>query len=67
MSRHIDVDPKAGRVLIFQHKGLLHSGAEVLAGIKYTMRTDLMFELESHDEPAPREKKKAFLSKFSGS
>jgi hypothetical protein len=39
----MDVDPKAGRVLIFQHSGLLHSGAEVHQGIKYTLRTDLMY------------------------
>jgi len=36
-------------VLIFQHRGLLHSGDEVLEGIKYTMRTDLMFEEASRD------------------
>ena len=46
MARRLDVDPKAGRVLIFQHRGLLHSGDEVLEGIKYTMRTDLLFEFE---------------------
>lgn len=46
MTRRLDVDPKAGRVLIFQHRGLLHSGDEVLEGVKYTMRTDLLFELE---------------------
>lgn len=46
MKRRVDVDPKAGRVLLFQHKGLLHSGDYVTSGIKYTMRTDLMFELE---------------------
>lgn len=44
MSRRLDVDPKAGRVLIFQHKTLLHSGDDVLDGVKYTMRTDLQFE-----------------------
>jgi len=49
MARRLDVDPKAGRVLIFQHRGLLHSGDEVLEGIKYTMRTDLMFEEASRD------------------
>jgi hypothetical protein len=43
--RRIDVDPKAGRVLIFQHRRLYHSGDDVLAGIKYTMRTDIMYEL----------------------
>lgn len=32
--RRIDVDPKAGRVLIFQHRKLLHSGDDVKAGIK---------------------------------
>ena len=41
----MDVDPKAGRVLIFQHRKLYHSGDDVVAGIKYTMRTDIMYEL----------------------
>ena len=39
----LDVHPKVGRVLIFQHSGLRHSGADVKAGIKYTVRTDLMY------------------------
>lgn len=39
----IDIMPRIGRVLIFQHKGLMHSGADVLEGVKYTLRTDLMF------------------------
>jgi hypothetical protein len=43
--RKLDVDPKAGRVLIFQHRNLYHSGDDVLSGIKYTMRTDIMYEL----------------------
>lgn len=43
----LDVDPKTGRVLIFQHQGLMHSGADVLAGVKYTLRTDLMYRPES--------------------
>ena len=42
--RKYDVKPKTGRVLIFQHRGLLHDGAEVTSGIKYTLRTDLMFK-----------------------
>ncbi|KAK3178680.1 hypothetical protein OEA41_000817 [Lepraria neglecta] len=42
--RHLDVIPKVGRVLLFQQKGLLHSGADVTRGIKYTMRTDVIFE-----------------------
>ena len=44
MTRRLDVDPKMGRVLIFQHAHLLHSGDEVHKGIKYTMRSDLMYE-----------------------
>jgi len=38
-----DVDPKVGRVLLFQQRGLEHSGAQVDDGIKMTMRTDLLF------------------------
>lgn len=44
-TRQLEVHPKAGRVLIFQHRGLHHSGEKVLAGTKYMMRTDLMYEL----------------------
>ena len=43
MKREFNVEPKPGRVLIFQHRSLLHSGADVTAGIKYTLRTDLMY------------------------
>ena len=41
---NFDVLPKIGRILLFQHRGLLHSGDDVLQGVKYTMRTDLMYE-----------------------
>ncbi|KAF7915471.1 uncharacterized protein EAE98_011074 [Botrytis deweyae] len=46
MKERLDVDPKVGRVLIFQHRRLLHSGDDVVGGIKYTMRSDLMFRFE---------------------
>ncbi|KAJ3774355.1 hypothetical protein FB446DRAFT_639973 [Lentinula raphanica] len=42
--RCVDVAPKTGRALIFQQKGLYHSGEMVNKGLKYTMRTDFMFE-----------------------
>ncbi|KAL8986753.1 MAG: hypothetical protein Q9177_003981 [Variospora cf. flavescens] len=42
--RKLDVVPKVGRVLLFQQKGLLHSGADVKRGIKFTMRTDVMYK-----------------------
>ncbi|KAG8939139.1 hypothetical protein FRC04_006954 [Tulasnella sp. 424] len=40
----IDVDPRPGRALIFEQGNLLHCGAEVLKGEKYTIRTDLMYK-----------------------
>ncbi|KAM7213087.1 hypothetical protein V8F06_011510 [Rhypophila decipiens] len=45
-SRKYDVNPKTGRVLIFQHNGMYHSGDDVVKGTKYTMRTDIMYELQ---------------------
>ena len=50
MQRSFDVDPKVGRVLIFQHRDLLHSGADVTSGIKLTMRTDIMYEKKEEEE-----------------
>lgn len=50
-----DVLPKAGRILLFQHRDLIHSGDDVVSGTKYTMRTDLMFSLDSGD-PRPESK-----------
>jgi hypothetical protein len=44
--RRIDVNPKAGSVLIFQHEGLYHEGARVTKGQKFTVRTDLVYEWE---------------------
>lgn len=43
--RRLDVNPKTGSALIFQHEGLLHEGALVERGEKYTMRTDVVYEL----------------------
>lgn len=45
-----NVEPKIGRVLIFQHRDLLHSGANVDGGIKLTMRTDLMYRKVQTEE-----------------
>ena len=38
----VDVQPAAGLGLIFNHH-LLHEGAPVVEGVKYVVRTDLMF------------------------
>lgn len=44
MDRDYNVFPRTGRVLIFQHRKLWHSGQQVDGGAKYTMRTDVMFK-----------------------
>ncbi|KAL6705964.1 hypothetical protein ACN47E_006243 [Coniothyrium glycines] len=46
MKERIDVKPIVGRVLMFQHRGLLHSGDDVISGTKLTMRTDIMYALD---------------------
>lgn len=48
-TRRVDVHPRAGRVLLFQHKGLYHSGDDVVEGTKYTMRSDILYELQSEE------------------
>ncbi|KAG8743195.1 hypothetical protein FRC10_000266 [Ceratobasidium sp. 414] len=44
LRKYVDVDPRVGRALIFEQRGLVHSGEDVKKGIKLTVRTDLMFE-----------------------
>ncbi|KAL7796078.1 hypothetical protein V8C37DRAFT_414371 [Trichoderma ceciliae] len=50
MKRRLDVNPKAGSVLIFQHTSLYHEGAEVIEGTKYTMRTEIMYRWEEQSK-----------------
>lgn len=40
--RYYDVKPRAGSALIFDHD-ILHEGSKVVGGIKYSVRTDIMF------------------------
>jgi len=44
--RFYDVEPRVGRVLIFQQAMVLHSGEEVKKGVKYTLRSDFMYRTE---------------------
>jgi len=46
MESCLDVEPKPGRVLIFQQRGLMHSGEDVMKGEKYTLRTDILYKRE---------------------
>lgn len=45
----VDVNPRAGSALVFQHDRLLHEGAAVEAGVKYTMRGDILYEEEKKE------------------
>ncbi|KAI6087392.1 oxidoreductase domain-containing protein [Hypoxylon rubiginosum] len=40
----LDVNPKAGSLVIFQQRDMYHEGVEVTKGTKYTMRTDVMYQ-----------------------
>ncbi|PIG86965.1 hypothetical protein AARAC_004728 [Aspergillus arachidicola] len=42
--RVVRVFPKTGSVLVFQQRGLCHAGDDVFRGVKYTMRSDVMYE-----------------------
>ncbi|KAL4744012.1 hypothetical protein BDV11DRAFT_165700 [Aspergillus similis] len=43
--RHVRIFPRTGSVLVFQKSELLHSGDSVFRGTKFTLRTDVMYEL----------------------
>ncbi|OJJ97532.1 hypothetical protein ASPACDRAFT_123463 [Aspergillus aculeatus ATCC 16872] len=47
----VKVLPKVGSVLVFQQNDLLHAGEPVVRGVKYTLRTDVMYSeiLEGED------------------
>ncbi|CAI7662472.1 unnamed protein product [Penicillium glandicola] len=38
--------PKTGSILIFQQRNMLHGGDDVFRGVKYTLRTDVMYATE---------------------
>lgn len=46
----VRVFPRTGSVLIFQQRNLLHGGDDVFRGVKYTVRTDVMYTTESPSE-----------------
>jgi len=48
--RYLDVKPRAGSVLIFDHE-LLHEGSEVTSGRKYSVRSDIMYSARGFAEP----------------
>jgi len=40
------VNPKKGSALVFKHE-LKHQGNEILSGVKYVLRTDIMYKLNN--------------------
>ncbi|KAJ5373847.1 Prolyl 4-hydroxylase alpha subunit [Penicillium concentricum] len=42
----VRIFPKTGSVLIFQQRDLVHCGDDVFRGVKYTLRTDVMYTTE---------------------
>ncbi|EED15885.1 conserved hypothetical protein [Talaromyces stipitatus ATCC 10500] len=42
-NQDVRVWPKAGRILVFQHNNLWHGGDSVYGGVKYTVRTDVLY------------------------
>lgn len=48
--KDLKVEPKAGRVLLFQQHHLIHSGEDVVKGTKLTMRTDVMYAREPNNK-----------------
>lgn len=49
MRDSVRVFPKTGSLLIFQQRNLMHSGDDVFRGVKYTVRTDVMYSLEEQN------------------
>ncbi|KAJ5273598.1 Prolyl 4-hydroxylase alpha subunit [Penicillium angulare] len=43
----VRVFPKTGSILIFQQRHLMHCGDDVFRGVKYTVRSDIMYTNES--------------------
>nr|GAT48992.1 predicted protein [Mycena chlorophos] len=50
-AEYADVEAIPGRVLVFQHAKLLHTGEEVTSGVKCTVRSDILYEKVG--EPVP--------------
>ncbi|KAJ7611146.1 hypothetical protein B0H17DRAFT_1117695 [Mycena rosella] len=51
---YADVQSNPGRVLVFQHATLLHTGEEVTGGVKCTVRSDILYEKVGKPVPVKR-------------
>ncbi|KAJ7637252.1 hypothetical protein DFH06DRAFT_1335930 [Mycena polygramma] len=48
---YADVEAKPGRVLVFQHASLLHTGEEVTGGVKCAVRSDILYQKVGNPVP----------------
>ncbi|KAF7349342.1 P4Hc domain-containing protein [Mycena sanguinolenta] len=48
---YADVEANPGRVLVFQHASLLHTGEEVTNGVKCAVRSDILYEKVGNPVP----------------
>jgi hypothetical protein len=46
----LDVNPKAGSLVVFKQSDWVHSGEPVIKGLKYTIRTDIMYRWLKDEE-----------------
>lgn len=51
----VDIPPRTGRCLVFEQRGILHSGETVTKGIKVSVRTEFMYGLPNA-QTTPRTK-----------
>jgi hypothetical protein len=45
----LDVPARTGRALVFEQRGLVHSGMDVKRGVKLAMRTDILYDVVAAD------------------
>jgi hypothetical protein len=45
LRQFVDIEPRMGRALVFEQRGLIHSGEDVERGTKLTIRTDIMYKV----------------------
>ncbi|KAJ7752480.1 hypothetical protein DFH07DRAFT_1031759, partial [Mycena maculata] len=50
---YADVEAIPGRILVFQHAELLHTGEEVTGGVKCAVRSDILYERVGPPIPVP--------------
>mmetsp|Transcript_28982 Transcript_28982/g.67134 ORF Transcript_28982/g.67134 Transcript_28982/m.67134 type:complete len:221 (+) Transcript_28982:52-714(+) len=46
----VDCNPEEGQVLVFEQDRVLHEGARLESGIKYTIRTEVMYAPKERDD-----------------